>query len=287
MVKKFAKSILTLGLLLSVPQFSLRSEGTSVQVVDFGSYLQPQDLVLMEQDEAMDHRSKHKDCGKFCTLFVQNRASIGCLNVRNNIIFNTAGTNTLNVQGAVEAKSRLIRGTILLTPTGTVTLSSLGGTDSHVTVEGSLPTADAISGSGFTVATPTGLGFSSGIIATTTRGTATGSEFYFIIGFQIPITFPNPYSSLPTIVATLQSPRTLIGSALLAGFNSITAVDLQVTNLTLGGAMLNLQFHIASQGFSDSVAENYTNALFIAQEILNDLLSSSLSINFLSDGPVN
>lgn len=57
MVKKFVKSILTLALLLSVPQFSLRSETSAVEMIDIDSYLQPQDLALMEQDEPMVYMS--------------------------------------------------------------------------------------------------------------------------------------------------------------------------------------------------------------------------------------
>lgn len=53
MVKKFVKSVLTLGLLLSIPQFALRAEGAAAQMVNFESSLQPHDLALLEQNEQM------------------------------------------------------------------------------------------------------------------------------------------------------------------------------------------------------------------------------------------
>jgi len=53
MVKNFIKSMLTLGLLLSMPQFSLCATEQAPQMIEFEAYLKPQDLALLEKDGQM------------------------------------------------------------------------------------------------------------------------------------------------------------------------------------------------------------------------------------------
>lgn len=393
MVKKFIKSIVVLGLFLLIPQFLLRSQGPT-QLIDFESHLQPHDLEMLNNDEAMvylssdfigvvkslssevqmikdliehvrmgyivaplkdvsmavDHILKttkpnandysiveryhqallHGDAlirveemvdrrrrsGKFCTLFINDAASIGCLTVRGNlmvggsitacnftgftggvggiilpgviskgnIIFNTDGTNTLNAQGASESTLNLNRATISLGFPG-VTLAPVGGAGTALVVGIATPTSATITaGSGLLLGSIHGTAFSSGMIGSTpTVGTL---EYSFIVDLQLPITFVRPYSAVPTITNSLQSINPIVGlGTSMVDATSSTVVTLSVSDVTTNDAVINILFSTTAQGAS------YTEATANVATAINNIISSgatlnTLSVNLIINGPV-
>jgi len=404
MVKNFIKSMLALGMLLLIFQFSLGAIEQAPQMIEFEAYLKPQDLALLEKDEQMvymptdfiavmrdfsSNAQEVKDlneyvnmgyciiprqdvekavaialescnpesheysviknyqasilageadvltkedlgerrirkCGKFCQLFVRNCASIGNLIVRNNasvcgnlcvggtvsacnfsftgsgctgctatstfpnisacgnIVFNTAGTNALNAQGAFARFLRIECGNIVLTSAATpgIVLGSLTGTpNSAITVTGT-PTAIL---NGTSIAT-TGSGFSSGI--TIANETDTGAVFEMVINIQIPITFTTNYASAPAILLTTQGVGSFVTNIPLADINSFTELSLGVSIVTVtpSNAVINLIFNIMAQGAN--IGGAYANALVSAQNAINNILNNGISINFLADGAV-
>lgn len=409
MVKKFVKSMLALGLLLSVPQFSLRSEGPSAQqMVDFESYLQPHDLALLEQDGEMvfipfdvinlvkglssdvqavkdlaDHvnmgyivapmadvsvaiehmmktvkpntqdcsiltdyqtalsngealirtqdmsdRRRNK-CGRFCTLFVRNCATVGCLNVRNdasvcgnldvngtvsasnfvftgftggftncqttfrtpnisscgNIIFNTSGTNALNAQGAFEARMRLIRGTVSLSGSAIgLVPTAAAGISAPVTVNGTLPTASITAGSGANISgAVTATAFSSGIVVpTSVAGTL---EYSFAVDVRIPVSFNPAYSAAPSIILALQNLDAVITTTTaIVDANTATDVQVAISNVLAGSALINIIFHVTAQGTTYALAA--TNAANAVNNIISTVGTNALLVNLFADGRV-
>lgn len=202
-----------------------------------------------------------------------------------NVEFNTSsGTNTLNVQGSAEANTRFIRGNISLILGAGITLSSIGP-DSAIVVTG-LPLALANAGAGYSIGSGgvTGLGSSSGIQGLTANSTGFDmpTEFYFAVNLQIPINFATGYSAIPAILVNLQS----VGITTLTDENTVTTVNLAVSNVMEDSSVINLLFYVNAQSTGINSVVSYGTALLNAQTAINKILATGLSINFMSDGQV-
>lgn len=261
--------------------------------------------------------------GKFCTLFLQQCANVGHLNVGNcvdifcnlsiggsiqarkfrfggtgctgctggsrfnnmsscgNIQFNKPGVNVLNVQGAFESFSKLIRGTIDINPsiTGIILIPS-GGPGTAIAVA-ALPSAVISSGSGLSVRPVSGAAFSSGMVASTP---GVKNIYSIDVNLKIPVIFDIPYSGLPTIDLTIKSATSPITTfTFVVDDNTTTVAQVSVSAVTRSSATVNFVTHSTAQGAT------YNEAVANVQTIFNNFFSDkgAISIDMLAQGTVH
>jgi hypothetical protein len=376
MVKKFVKSMLTLGLLLSISHFQLRSE--SPVMLNLDSYLQPEDYKFLEQDGPMVFMTKgviqlivgmssmnqtvmdlvghvkegyqvapeaavklaveelmkaadvckadreilaeyHKELVNgnalieedaapnrrenkkiFCRICA-NFAALGCalvktnltvcgsvaagaftgatggiavsgINAAGNVQFNAAGINELDVQGAVEAFVRNIRGTVAFSSSA-ITLTSVAP-NTPVIMGGILPTASIFRGTGYTLGQIIGVASSKALASTT----AAGSAYSYMISFQVPVIFSTPYRISPTVLLGFE--RLTPGGHGLVDANSSAVSAPAITSQAVSSVVFNIVFNIVSQGAT------YADANANAATTVNSIFAGGRLLNFLCQGPV-
>lgn len=253
----------------------------------------------------------------FCTLFVQQCASIGNLSVRcnlntigtisasnfiftgatncsavstfpnisscGNIIFNSSGP-VLNAQGAFETLLALVRATISLGVPSITLVPTTINPGASVTV-GVLTSGSAfvVNGLGLSVGAITGNGFSSGVLAVTPTPGSLG--YHFIVDLHVPLSFNTAYAAVPTITQSIQTTNAAVGvETPFANENTSTIVTTSVSNVTTAGAVLDVLFNVTAQGSS------YTDAANNTAVAINNIISNpvnALFVNLIIDGPVN
>jgi len=269
------------------------------------------------RNEELGSRSRKN--GNFCSLFVQNCASIGSLNVRcnlnvcgtvsasnfiftggtgcsaistfpnisacGNVTFNTGGVNMLNAEGALEQSLRLLRATVSFGIPGISLVPTSLTPGSALSVGVVTPNAASlITGQGIFLGSVSGTAFSSGMVGSTP---GVNLEYYFVVNLQLPITFITPYIVLPTVNSGMESLNPAVGSVTaLVDDNTATVVTVSSSNLTNTGAILNMVFNIIAQGPTYTAAAN--NAALAVNNILaNPSAFNALNIALTVNGPVN
>jgi len=204
-----------------------------------------------------------------------------------NVTFNTA-TASLNAQGAFEAKLRAIRGTVSFASSGIILDVGAGVPNSVIPVTGILPTATIVGGAGLALTVPViGNAISSGINVSAVN--PDGIEFYFAVDLRIPVTFATPnYTSIPTVLLALQNILpTVTTTTAIVDANTATVVQLVASDVTAGGATINVVFNVAARGGEGQVVEDaYATAAVNAATAINAIINRGLLVNLLSDGTV-